>query len=271
MDENQNYGTQQSAPAASGNSNLLPISILVAAILISGSIFYVFGKSGTGTGTTPGQKNWPKTAFTQCFDSHKYAAKVKADLAAAQPSIDSIKGGTPSSFINGIFVNGAQPWATFKKAIDKALSGPANAWPAQAADVDTGVKLANVPNVSSDDVVLGDPNAPVTFIEYGDYQCPFCARFFNDTEPLIRDQYIKTGKVKMIFRNYPFLDGFVSPPGTESEYSAEAAECAKDQGKFWEYHDALYTAESQDGHENNGNLNRDLFFTIADNLKLNAK
>jgi protein-disulfide isomerase len=113
------------------------------------------------------------------------------------------------------------------------------------------------------DVILGDPNAPVTFIEYGDYQCPFCARFFTDVEPLIRDQYVKTGKVKIIFRSYPFL-------GAESTAAAEAAECAKDQGKFWEYHDALYTAESQDGHENNGSMTRDLFLTLAQNLKLDA-
>lgn len=118
--------------------------------------------------------------------------------------------------------------------------------------------------VGSRDVILGDPKAPVTLIEFGDYQCPFCARFFVDTEPKLRDQYIKTGKVKMVFRNFQFL-------GPESYAAAEAAECAKDQKQFWAFHDALYDAEHKDGREHNGNLNRDLFMKIASILKLDTK
>ncbi len=115
--------------------------------------------------------------------------------------------------------------------------------------------------ISDRDVILGDPKAPVTFIEYGDYQCPFCAKFFRETEPLLRENYIKTGKIKMAFRNFQFL-------GAESVAAAQAAECAKDQGKFWSYHDALYQAEMNDGRENSGNLNRDLFSKIAQTLGL---
>lgn len=118
-----------------------------------------------------------------------------------------------------------------------------------------------VPQIESRDVILGDSKAPVTLIEYGDYQCPFCARFFNETEMLLRGNYIKTGKVRMVFRNFQFL-------GPESFTAAEAAECAKDQNKFWAYHDALYAAESKDGEEHNGNLNRDLFLRLAREEKL---
>lgn len=121
---------------------------------------------------------------------------------------------------------------------------------------------------SSRDVILGDPKAPVTLIEYGDYQCPFCAKFFNETEPTLRDQYVKTGKLKMVFRNLMVNDR--TADNHESHWSAEAAECAKDQGKFWEYHDAIYAAESKDGVENNGNLNRALFLSIASKLKMDA-
>lgn len=117
---------------------------------------------------------------------------------------------------------------------------------------------------SDRDVILGDPKAPVTLIEYGDYQCPFCARFFTETESRLREEYIKTGKVKMVFRNFQFL-------GPESFAAGEAAECAKDQKQFWAFHDALYTAEHADGQENNGNLNRALFVSIASSLKLDAK
>ncbi|MBI4095105.1 MAG: DsbA family protein [Candidatus Liptonbacteria bacterium] len=106
------------------------------------------------------------------------------------------------------------------------------------------------------DVVLGDPNAPVTFIEYGDYQCPFCGRLFTQVEPLLREEYVRTGKLKMVYRNFAFL-------GPESFEAAEAAACAKDEQKFWVFHDAVFREEILDGEEHNGNLNRDLFIRLA--------
>lgn len=118
--------------------------------------------------------------------------------------------------------------------------------------------------LTSRDVILGDPNAPVTFIEYGDYQCPFCARFFSTVESSLKDNYIKDGKVRFVFRDLSIL-------GSESQGAAEAAECAKDQGKFWPFHDALYTAEEADAQENNGNLNRDLFLRLAGQVGMNTK
>lgn len=123
---------------------------------------------------------------------------------------------------------------------------------------------ADVSKILGRDVVLGNPNAPVTFVEYADYQCPFCAQFFEQTEPLIIKNYVDTGKVKFIFRSFQFL-------GPESVAAAEAAECAKDQNKFWPYHDALYSAEAADGHENNGNLNRNLFLKLAGDVGLDLK
>lgn len=86
-----------------------------------------------------------------------------------------------------------------------------------------------------DDVILGDVNAPVTFVEFGDYQCPYCGKLFNDTELRLREEYVKTGKVKMVYRDFP-LSG-IHP---EAQPSAEAAACAGEQGKFWAYHDLLF-------------------------------
>ncbi|MBI2640627.1 MAG: thioredoxin domain-containing protein [Candidatus Sungbacteria bacterium] len=80
---------------------------------------------------------------------------------------------------------------------------------------------------------LGNPDAPVTLIEFGDFQCPFCGRFFHTTEPQIIEQYVKTGKARFVYRDFAFL-------GPESEWAAMAAECANEQGKFWQYHDYLY-------------------------------
>lgn len=113
------------------------------------------------------------------------------------------------------------------------------------------------------DVILGSANAPVTLIEYGDYQCPFCGRFFTESDLQIRKDYVQSGQVKMVFRNMSFL-------GPESDAAAAAAECAKDQSKFWAYHDALYTTEIADGKENSGNLTRDLFVKLAGDLKMDT-
>lgn len=132
-----------------------------------------------------------------------------------------------------------------------------------AGQANVGGAVATAPSINAGDVLLGDPKAPVTMIEFGDYQCPFCGKFFSQTEPLLRKNYIETGKVKIVYKDFAFL-------GPESFAAANAAECAKDQGKFWEYHDALFAAENKDGKENNGNLNETLFASIAKDLGMDV-
>ncbi len=122
---------------------------------------------------------------------------------------------------------------------------------------------SKVLDLTGDDVVLGDLNAPVTVIEYSDFQCPYCGRFYSDAEAQVRENYIKAGKVKFVYRHFAFL-------GPESKLAAQAVECAKDQGKFWNFHDALFDAEIKDGQEHNGNLNRSFFLSIAKDLGLNT-
>ncbi|RME57683.1 DsbA family protein [Candidatus Parcubacteria bacterium] len=114
------------------------------------------------------------------------------------------------------------------------------------------------------DVILGREDAPVTIVEYGDYQCFFCLQFFADTEEMLRDRYIRSGKVRMIFRDFAVL-------GPESVLAAEAAACAKDQGKFWAYHDLLYAAAGRNLQENNAMFTDDLFLTIAARLDLDIE
>ena len=80
---------------------------------------------------------------------------------------------------------------------------------------------------------LGNKNAKVTVVEFADFRCPFCEQFFTNVEPSIKKDYIDTGKVKFYFRHYAFL-------GPASTVAANAAECANEQGKFWEIHDYLY-------------------------------
>lgn len=98
--------------------------------------------------------------------------------------------------------------------------------------------------------VLGSPSAPVTIIEFGDYQCPFCQRWNQNTKPLIEENYINTGKAKLIFVDFPII-------GQDSITAHAGSYCADEQGLYWEYHDFLY--ENQ-GHENDG-------WASAQNLK----
>jgi protein-disulfide isomerase len=85
-----------------------------------------------------------------------------------------------------------------------------------------------------DDAVLGDNDAPVTIIEFSDYECPFCTRFYLNTLPQIKSEYIDTGKVKLIYRDFPL--NFHA----NAQKAAEAAECAEEQGKYYEMHDKLF-------------------------------
>ncbi len=82
--------------------------------------------------------------------------------------------------------------------------------------------------------ILGSRDAPVTMVEFGDYQCTNCNRFFRNTEPLILKNYVETGVLKIIFVDFAFI-------GPDSFPAAQAAHCANDQGKYWEYHDETYS------------------------------
>ena len=86
-----------------------------------------------------------------------------------------------------------------------------------------------------DDPIRGDPNAKITIIEFSDFQCPFCAKFHSDTLPLLMQNYINTGKAKLVYRDFPIES--IHPNAVPA---AHASECADDQGKFWEMHDMIF-------------------------------
>lgn len=89
--------------------------------------------------------------------------------------------------------------------------------------------------LAKDGPMRGSDKAPVTLIEFSDFQCSFCRKFWQTTLPLIEKKYINMGKVKFVYRHFAIL-------GKPSEASAQAAECAREQGKFWEYHDKLFAS-----------------------------
>jgi len=114
-----------------------------------------------------------------------------------------------------------------------------------------------------DDPVLGDKNAPVTIIEFSDYECPFCKRHFDQTLPQLVKTYVDTGKVKIVFRDFPL--SFHDPMASKE---AVAANCAKEQGgdkKYYEFHDEIFKRTTSNG---NG-LDDVKIQTIASDLKLN--
>jgi len=96
-------------------------------------------------------------------------------------------------------------------------------------------------DVSADnDPVKGDKNAPITIIEFSDFQCAFCERFYTQSFGQIKSKYIDTGKVKFVYRDFPLTS--IHP---NAEPAAEAAECANEQGKFWEMHDLLFGKQEE--------------------------
>ena len=93
--------------------------------------------------------------------------------------------------------------------------------------------------------ILGDENAPLTLIEFGDYQCTYCKKFFRETVESILINYVETGKVKMLFKDFIVVDGAVG--GNDSMNAANAAHCANDQGMFWQFHSTLYNNWAGEG------------------------
>ena len=91
---------------------------------------------------------------------------------------------------------------------------------------------------TANDNALGDPNAPIKIEEFSDYQCPYCARFSEETEQQIIDTYVTNGTAYFVYRSF---GGFI---GKESQDAAEAAYCAGEQNKYWEYHDILFANQT---------------------------
>lgn len=109
--------------------------------------------------------------------------------------------------------------------------------------------------------ILGSPDALVTIIEFGDYQCFYCNKFFHTAESEIVKNYVDTGKAKMIFKDFTII-------GQDSVNAANAAHCANEEGKFWEYHDVLYNNWAG---ENNGWASVENLEKFANEIELNEE
>lgn len=108
-----------------------------------------------------------------------------------------------------------------------------------------------------DDPVKGNPSSPITIIEFSDFECPFCGKFYEETYSQLISTYVNTGKASIVFRDFP-----LSSIHPNAQKASEAAQCAFEQGKFWEYHDKLF--------ENQQALDVDDLKQYAKDLRLNA-
>lgn len=116
-----------------------------------------------------------------------------------------------------------------------------------------------VANVQTKNETMGNPNAPVKVVEWANYQCPYCHQFWTSFESQLIQNYVSTGKVYFEYKDLTF--GW-----QESIDAAEAAACANNQGKFWQYHDTLFQNQKA---ENSGGFSRSRLKTMASELGLN--
>ena len=123
------------------------------------------------------------------------------------------------------------------------------------------IKPTSMINLENGSPALGSESAPITIVEFGDYQCESCYYWFHNTRSTLIDNYIETGKAKLVFVDLPFL-------GRDSITAAQASYCAEDQGKYWEYHTTLYTFQEIEGYDS-GWANRDRLNSFASSLSMN--
>lgn len=199
--------------------------------------------------------------FTACLEENRYADAIDADLALGQ---SRGVGSTPSFFLNDQPVIGAYPLDYFNQAIAAVAAGETVAGAPDSQPQAPGVKPTPA-TIFVDDIAgqKGDPDAPVTIVEYTDYQCPYCNRYALETLPQIITNMIDTGRVHYMVKDFP-LDS-IHP---EARAAAVAARCAGDQDAYWEMHDALFAQQTAWGGLGSGA--NEVFTSMASDLGLDV-
>lgn len=199
--------------------------------------------AGDSVLSTTNLKSYAKTLgldtkkFNSCLDDKTYSSQVSSDMAYGnQIGV----GGTPAFFINGKYLSGAQSIENFKEIIDKELAGTGSenfedysATLQSMAASDAFSPVTVDVQINEADPVWGNQNAAVTIVEFSDFECSFCARAYLTIKSL-ESQY--SGKIKIVFKQFPLSFH------NYANGAANASLCALEQGKFWEYHDKLFTA-----------------------------
>lgn len=157
--------------------------------------------------------------FSRCLDEGQSSQEIQDDYNEGS---DVGVSGTPSFFVNGQQIEGAQPYSVFKEKIEQELGG------------DTSELAVDI----TDEPSIGEEDAPIVVIEFTDYQCPFCERAFSTVFSQLKQDYIETGQVKYVVKDFPL------PFHPNAQKAAEAANCASDQGKYWEMHNKLFDEQA---------------------------
>lgn len=238
-------------------AQIILIALLVIAAFLIGTLYTKVqyleknGAAGTGQGAKVAGSKYKtfeeaiaalaKSAkldsgkLVSCMNDGKKKSVIDADVA--QGNSLGVNG-TPAFFINGKLLGGAFPFESFKEVIDKELAGTGSTNP---ADYSQGLQDAakqgafdpKTRNVTVGDAhVRGKAGAPVTIVEFSDFQCPYCERAYPVVNKVLKDY---GDKVLLAYKQFPLIS--IHP---RAQKSAEAAACAGDQGKFWEMHNALF-------------------------------
>ncbi len=239
--------TDQEDKPSQGTSNestfvqhATPLAILISGIMISGAIIYSSGGLDSNLEAkiqSPDKQDnmlslqnivrWVDEdlklndkEFEKCIDDNRYTDVIDADLELGT-SLGVT--GTPTLFVNGTRVVGAQSYEIFNEIIQQAL--------ADKNQKDVAIEI------NSNDNILGNPNAPVTIVEFSDFECPFCQRFFVDALQQIKENYIASNQVRFVYKHFPLSIHNKAIP------AAIASECAGEQGQFWQMHDLIFTKQ----------------------------
>lgn len=202
-----------------------------------------------------------ETTFDACLNENRYADAIAADLALGE---SRGVGSTPSFFLNGQLIAGAYPLETFNSAIAAAAAGEAIAVAEPARP--QAPQVAPTPAaIVADDIAAerGEADAPVTIVEYTDYQCPYCTRHATETLPRLLAEMVDTGRVRYVIKDFP-LDN-IHP---DARPAAVAARCAGEQDAYWEMHDALFARQQE--WAGTGAGASEVFAMIAADLDLDA-
>ncbi len=201
-------------------------------------------------------------SFNECLDSGRTREAIDADL---QAGLAAGVRGTPTFFLNGYPLEGAQPFEAFQTTIDALVAGRTP--PTPEPDIPywaTAEGMSPDPEkpgyTKAGDAFKGDPSAEVVIIEFADFQCPYCARHVSETAPKLEEEYVDTGLVRMIYKHFPLAS--IHP---QAEPAAIAAECAGRQGKFWEMHDRLYATQEEWANQANA---QEIFDRLAQEIGL---
>ena len=160
--------------------------------------------------------------FKKCVAAGK---KTVVDADTAQGAQSGVNG-TPAFFVNGRLLAGAYPFSEFKKIIDEELAGGQN----KPTEVRVKVDLGSAPT-------KGRSEAPITLVEFSDFQCPFCGQAVPTVTQILSEY---GDKILFAYKHFPLVQ--IHP---HAQAAAEASECAKDQGKFWEFHDKLFASQQE--------------------------